>query len=241
MKGVSFDIQRGEKVAIVGPSGSGKSTLLKLLLGFYPVQDGSLTLFGEDLNRWQLPRGTAANVLRLARHLPVPGQHRAEYCLRKAGSRAGGDRTRRPGRQHSRFHPDLTGGRWHVRGRTRRKTVGRSKTAHLTGACHPQGRTGAAAGRPTSALDSESEALVQEALDRFMAQHTSIVIAHRLSTIKNADRVLVLDGGRIVEQGTHDELLERGGLYQDLYQKQFGLVQPGQQSGQLPWEKAGEV
>lgn len=65
---------------------------------------------------------------------------------------------------------------------------------------------------PTSALDSESEALVQEALDRFMAQHTSIVIAHRLSTIKNADRVLVLDEGRIVEQGAHDELLGKGGL-----------------------------
>jgi subfamily B ATP-binding cassette protein MsbA/ATP-binding cassette subfamily B protein AbcA/BmrA len=80
---------------------------------------------------------------------------------------------------------------------------------------------------PTSALDTESEALVQDALDRFMADRTSIVIAHRLSTIKNADRVLVLDKGQVVEQGTHDELLARGGLYQELYEKQFGLVEPG--------------
>ena len=83
---------------------------------------------------------------------------------------------------------------------------------------------------PTSALDTESEALVQDALDRFMAEHTTIVIAHRLSTIKNADRVLVLDQGRIVEQGTHQELLDRGGLYQELYQKQFGL-HPAQGEG----------
>ena len=71
---------------------------------------------------------------------------------------------------------------------------------------------------------------MQEALDRFMAEHTTVVIAHRLSTIKNADRVLVLDQGRIVEQGTHQELLARGGLYQELYQKQFGLT-PAQGEG----------
>ena len=77
----------------------------------------------------------------------------------------------------------------------------------------------------TSALDTESEALVQEALERFMVDRTTVVIAHRLSTIKNADRVLVLDDGKIVEEGTHAELIARGGLYQDLYQRQFVLDQ----------------
>jgi subfamily B ATP-binding cassette protein MsbA/ATP-binding cassette subfamily B protein AbcA/BmrA len=84
---------------------------------------------------------------------------------------------------------------------------------------------------PTSALDTESEALVQEALDRFMADHTTIVIAHRLSTIKNADRVLVLDQGQIIEQGSHEELLARGGLYQELYAKQFDLVAASPEGG----------
>jgi subfamily B ATP-binding cassette protein MsbA/ATP-binding cassette subfamily B protein AbcA/BmrA len=82
---------------------------------------------------------------------------------------------------------------------------------------------------PTSALDTESEALVQEALERFMADRTTIVIAHRLSTIRGADQVLVLDEGRIVEQGTHDELLARQGRYSELYMGQFG--EPGPSSG----------
>ena len=82
----------------------------------------------------------------------------------------------------------------------------------------------------TSALDSESEALVQEALDRFMKDRTTIVIAHRLSTIINADRILVLDSGRIVEAGTHQELLTRGGLYHELYERQFDIEEPGEPS-----------
>jgi subfamily B ATP-binding cassette protein MsbA len=80
---------------------------------------------------------------------------------------------------------------------------------------------------PTSALDTESEALIQEALDRFAQDRTTVVVAHRLSTIKNADRVVVLNDGQIVEEGTHDDLLARGGMYLDLYQRQFALDQPG--------------
>jgi subfamily B ATP-binding cassette protein MsbA/ATP-binding cassette subfamily B protein AbcA/BmrA len=76
---------------------------------------------------------------------------------------------------------------------------------------------------PTSALDTESEALVQQSLEWFTAGRTSVVIAHRLSTIKNADRVLVIQDGEIVEQGSHDELLARGGVYLGLYQRQYNL------------------
>jgi subfamily B ATP-binding cassette protein MsbA/ATP-binding cassette subfamily B protein AbcA/BmrA len=99
---------------------------------------------------------------------------------------------------------------------------------------------------PTSALDTESEALVQQALDRFTQGRTTLVIAHRLSTIKNADRVLVLDDGAIVEQGTHDELIARGGVYLDLYRRQYA---PGaakesagaiQDAGQIAAEQAAQ-
>jgi len=80
---------------------------------------------------------------------------------------------------------------------------------------------------PTSALDAESEALIQEALDRFARQRTTVVVAHRLSTIKNADRVLVLQEGEIVEEGTHAELIAKGGLYLELYQGQYAPASQG--------------
>jgi len=73
----------------------------------------------------------------------------------------------------------------------------------------------------TSSVDTVTEALIQDALERLLAGRTAIVIAHRLSTVRNADRIYVIDEGRIVEQGTHGELLERGGVYRDLYERQF--------------------
>ena len=76
----------------------------------------------------------------------------------------------------------------------------------------------------TSSLDSESENLVQEALEKLMVNRTSIVIAHRLSTVKNADKLIVLDDGKIIQSGTHDELIEQGGIYKYLYNLQFGIT-----------------
>jgi ATP-binding cassette subfamily B protein len=78
----------------------------------------------------------------------------------------------------------------------------------------------------TAHLDSENEAAVQRALDEAMSDRTSLVIAHRLSTIRNADQILVIDGGRVVQRGTHEELLKTGGLYSDLYETQFRDQEP---------------
>ena len=226
LQNVSFDIQPGEKIAIVGPSGSGKSTLLKLLLGFYPIENGRIFLFGEDLNQWELPaaRQQMAFVAQDTYLFPVSVDENIA-CGKLGASREEIEKAAADANIHDYIQTLEQGYQTQVGERGARLSGGQRQRISLARAILKNAPV-LLLDEPTSALDTESEALVQEALDRFMVDRTSIVIAHRLSTIKNASRVLVLDKGKIVEQGTHEELLARGGLYQELYEKQFGLVEP---------------
>jgi len=227
IKNISFDIPIGQKVALVGASGGGKSTLLKLILGYYPITNGTIRLFGRDLSDWRLsaardqmalvaqdtylfPISLAENI-RLGR--PGASQSQIEEAARLAN-----------------IHDFITSlpqgyqtgaGEWGGRlsgGQRQRISLARAilKDAPIL-----------LLDEPTSALDTESESLVQQSLEWFTAGRTSVVIAHRLSTIKNADHVLVIQDGEIVERGSHDELLARGGHYLELYQNQFSLNSNG--------------
>ena len=224
LRQVNFEVQHGEKIAIVGPSGSGKSTLLKLILGYYPVEDGRVYLFGEDLNHWQLEaaRQQMALVAQDTYLFPVSVEENIA-CGKLGSDRQAIEQAAAAANIHDYIQTLPQGYQTSVGERGARLSGGQKQRLSLARAILKNAPV-LLLDEPTSALDSESEALVQEALDRFMADHTTIVIAHRLSTIKNADRVLVLDQGQIIEQGSHEELLAKGGLYQELYHKQFGLV-----------------
>lgn len=222
---VNLTIGKGQTVALVGPSGGGKSTVLKLILGYYPQPDGRLQLFGQDMNTWQLAdaRQQMAFVAQDTYLFPVSIGENIR-CGRPTASQAEIEQAARQANIHD-FILSLpdgynTGaGEWGSRlsgGQKQRIALARAilKDAPIL-----------LLDEPTSALDAESEASIQEALDRFTQDRTTVVVAHRLSTIKNADRVLVLADGKIVEDGTHEELIARGGIYLDLYQRQFALDQ----------------
>ena len=226
LKDVSLSVHRGQTVAIVGPSGGGKSTMLKLLLGFYPVEEGRLYLFEQDLNRWSLPsaREQMAFVAQDTYLFPVSIAENIA-CGRPGATEEEIERAARMANIHEYIVSLPEGYSTLVGERGVRLSGGQRQRLSLARAILKDAPI-LMLDEPTSALDTESEALVQEALERFMAGRTTIVIAHRLSTIRNADWVLVLEGGRIVEQGTHDELMSRQGRYQELYLRQFDETVP---------------
>ena len=226
----SFDIPRGTTVAIVGPSGSGKTTIIKILLGFYPLPSNCVSLYGHDLNAWNLAsaRGQMSFVAQDTYLFPVSIRENISLG-RLSGTQTEIEDAARSANIHD-FIMTLPDGYATLVGeRGTRLSGGQKQRISLARAILKDAPI-LLLDEATSALDSESEALVQEALDRFMKDRTTIVIAHRLSTIINADRILVLDSGRIVEAGTHQELLTRGGLYHELYERQFDIEEPGEPS-----------
>lgn len=219
---LSLAVRRGETVALVGPSGSGKTTLLRLLFGFVEPTAGSVALLGRDLSDWNLAaaRDQLALVAQDSYLFPVSLAENIGYG-RKDATQADIERAARLANIHD-FIVSLPDGYQTVAGeRGARLSGGQRQRIALARAILKDAPI-LLLDEATSALDTESEALVQEALERFAVGRTTLIVAHRLSTIKNADRVLVINNGGIAEEGTHDELLARGGEYSRLYLKQFG-------------------
>jgi len=221
LKSLSLSVAPGEVVAIVGPSGAGKSTLFQLLLRFYDPTSGIVSLDGIDIAQAD-PADLRARIALVPQDAVIfgasiadniaygaPGASRDE--IRAAAERAAADLFIKALPQG---YDTLIGERGVTLsgGERQRLAIARAilKNAPVL-----------LLDEATSALDAENETLVQGALDALMAGRTTLVIAHRLATIVNAHRILVMDGGRIVEQGTHQTLLAQGGLYARLARLQF--------------------
>jgi subfamily B ATP-binding cassette protein MsbA len=221
LKDFSLQARPGEAIALVGPSGAGKSTIAGLLARFYDPQEGAIRVDGEDLRRITLAslksnialvdqetflfNDTIRNNIRYSRRGASDAEVEEAGCLAYADDfirllpngydTSIGDRGLR-----------LSGGQ------RQRLCIARAilRDAPIL-----------ILDEATSALDTESEAMVQKALANLMRNRTTFVIAHRLSTIMHADKIVVLEDGRIVQVGSHQELLQQGGLYQKLYEMQF--------------------
>ena len=221
IKNFTSDVKKGEMVAIVGPTGAGKTTMVKLLMRFYELNGGSISIDGKDISKlskeelrsyftmvlqdtW-LFKGTIMENLRYGR-LNATDEEVIEAA--KAAHIHHFIKTL-PGGYDMELNEDASN---ISQGQKQLLTIARAILADKPILILDEA---------TSSVDTRTEVLIQKAMNKLMEGRTTFVIAHRLSTIRNADKILVLKDGDIIEQGNHDELLEQKGFYSELYQSQF--------------------
>ena len=226
LDGIDLDVAPGEKVAIVGRSGAGKSTLVNLILRFHEAETGRIEVDGQDIrNVTQASlRGAIGMVSQQASLLHRSVRENialADPDAPDAAIRDAADRANAAFVDHLRDREGRAGFDAHVGERGVKLSGGERQRIALARVILKDAPI-LILDEATSALDSEAEAAIQSALTDVMEGKTVIAIAHRLSTIARMDRIIVLDGGRIVEEGDHRTLLERGGLYAGFWQRQSG-------------------
>ncbi|MDG1905947.1 MAG: lipid A export permease/ATP-binding protein MsbA [Arenicella sp.] len=221
LKNISFEIRPGKRVALVGPSGSGKSTITNLMLRFYQPQKGTITLDGHDITELRLKdmRDQIALVSQettlfddTIRRNIMYGMLDDENDERLIGAIEGA--------HVDEFLNELPEGLETLVGESGLRLSGGQRQRIAIARAIYKNAPILILDEATSALDNKSERFVQEALEALMKDRTSLVIAHRLTTIESADEILVLDGGEIVEQGSHSKLMRRNGLYAELHRAQ---------------------
>ena len=235
LRGLSFAIEPGQSVAVVGHTGAGKTSIINLLMRFYDPQRGEVRIDGVDVRRVRQQD--------LRRHVGLVLQDvflfsgTIEDNIRLGNAAITDERIRLAARYvgADRFIDALPdGARTEVQERGARLSVGQKQLVALARAIAFNSEILLVLDEATSSVDAETEGLIQDALARVLRGRTSIIIAHRLSTIQHADRIIVLHKGRIAEQGTHRELLDRGGIYAKLYRLQYKDQEQAPRAGADP-------
>lgn len=221
LKGLNLRVRPGETVALVGPSGAGKSTVFRLLLRFYDPDRGRVLIDGADI-RTADPAEVRARLAWVSQEAPLfsgSGTENVRFGREDADEAA--VRAALSEAQALHFLEALPKGLDEPLGERGRSLSGGQRQRLAIARALVRHAPILLLDEATSALDAENERLVQTALDRAMESRTTLVIAHRLATVLRADRIVVMDEGRVVEEGTHAELVQRGGLYARLAELQF--------------------
>jgi ABC-type multidrug transport system fused ATPase/permease subunit len=224
LKGIDLDVAPGRSIALVGPSGSGKSTLISLVAAFHRPTRGEILIDGAPLDDLRLADYRA--------HIGIVPQDSFLFAesifdnIALGNPKASRDEVLRAARiaHVDEFAEGFADGYQTIVGeRGVRLSGGQKQRVAIARAIVANPRI-LILDEATSSLDSESEALIQDGLNALMRGRTTFVIAHRLSTVRNADQILVLEDGRVIERGTHAELMTLGGRYRSLYEKQYGVA-----------------
>ncbi len=221
LEDVSVEVPAGSVLAVVGMSGAGKTTLLDLIPRFYLPERGSISFDGKEASLYSLGslRAQIAVVTQQVILFNDTAENNIAYGARGPVSRAEIVSAAKAANAHD-FIVGLKDGYETMLGEEGVRLSGGERQRIAIARAILRNPSILLLDEATSALDTESEQLIQEALEPLMKGRTTIVVAHRLSTVRNADAIIVLDGGRIVERGTHDALMERGGLYRRLHEMQ---------------------
>jgi len=221
LKGISFSVKQGQKVAIVGSTGAGKSTIINLLSRFYEIDSGKITIDGLEIKQYELSnlRNQISVVLQdvflfnatLYENIILGNTDLTLEKVQKAAKEIGIDD----------FINQLPGSyNYVVSERGNSLSSGQKQTISFLRA-YLHNPSILVLDEATSSIDTYSEELIQKATDKLTENRSSIIIAHRLSTIQNADTILVMENGKIIEQGNHTELVSKNGFYKELYEIQF--------------------
>lgn len=224
LQDINFEVNAGEKVALVGSTGSGKSTIINLLSRFYEIQKGKIAINGTDIKDFTLSylRSLTGVVLQdvflfsgsIYHNITLNSDEIPLEVVIEAAKRVGA---------HD-FIMQLPGGyEYEVQERGATLSLGQRQLIAFARVMVYDPRI-LVMDEATANIDTESEEIIQHAVDTVMAGRTSIIIAHRLSTIQKADQIIVLSAGRIIESGSHEELMREEGAYHELHQMQFGEV-----------------